>query len=97
MNEAKFIGYVKELPIKPGDRVRIPKGVIVRCNGENKPAGRTFIVRVNHVLNGYTLDASEQAYQMRHGRTVGPAVNPKAVWAGSGGYWCEADINDIVL
>jgi hypothetical protein len=25
-----------------------------------------------------------------------PISNPKVVWAGTGGYWCEAEVNDIL-
>lgn len=25
-----------------------------------------------------------------------PTANPSVCWAGTGGYWCEADINDIL-
>lgn len=26
-----------------------------------------------------------------------PVKNPTVSWAGSGGYWCEADVNDVVV
>ena len=90
----KFIGYCEKLPIMSGDKVTIKKRVIVRSRGENKPAGRTFTVQVHHVLNGYKPDAAEIAYQERHGNTA-VGWNPKVVWPGSGGYWCEVDMNDI--
>jgi len=91
----KFVGYVVKLPIQSGDEITIRKGALVWSRGEVKPAGRTFKVKVHHVLNGYGYDAAEQAYQERHGREPAKAVNPKVVWAGSGGYWCEVDMNDI--
>jgi hypothetical protein len=90
----KFEGYVEKLPICSGDKITIKKGTMVRCNGETKPAGKTYKVTVHHVLNGYKPDAAEIAYQERHGNTV-VGWNPKAVWPGSGGYWSEVDMNDI--
>lgn len=91
----KFEGYVEKLPIHSGDTITIPKGTVVRQRGESKPAKRTFKVKVHHVLNGYTPDAAEQAYQARHGNPNAVGFNPKAIWAGSGGYWCEVDMNDV--
>lgn len=90
----RFDGYCEKLPIMSGDKVTITKGTIIRKNGANKPAGKTFTVTVHHVLNGWKPDASDIAYAERHGNTS-TGWNPKVVWAGSGGYWCEADMNDI--
>ena len=90
----KFDGYCEKLPIQSGDKITIKKGTMVRKQGESKPAGRTFTVTVHHVLNGYKPDAAELAYMERHGRTA-TGWNPKAIWAGSGGYWAEVDMNDI--
>lgn len=43
-----------ELPIKPGDTVVVPKGTKIRTMGpvREKIAGRTYTVKVNHLLNG---------------------------------------------
>jgi hypothetical protein len=90
----KFVGYCKVLPIKNGDVVTIRKGTLVWHRGEKNPAGRTFKVKVDHILSGVTLTDGDRAYNERHGRS-GSDVNPRVVWAGSGGYWSEADINDI--
>jgi hypothetical protein len=90
----KFEGYIEKLPIHSGDKITIPKGTMVRSHGESKPAGKTFTVTVHHVLNGYEPNDADIAYAERHGRTAA-GFNPKAVWAGSGGYWCEVDMNDI--
>ena len=79
-----FTGYhpKEDLPVKQGDKVRIPKGTIVRnlYLGE-KPAGRSYTVTVNHVLSGWEADGEKH--------------NPKVCWPGTGGYWSEADINDV--
>jgi len=87
-------GYVENLPIKPGDEITIPKGAVIFHRGETSPVKRTFRVKVHHVLNGYTPDAAEVAYQARHGRT-NTGFNPRAIWVGTGGYWSEIDMNDI--
>lgn len=80
----RFDGYYdpSELPIKAGDRVVIRKGVMVSCRGVRKPAGRTYTVTVHHVLCGMT-DGD---------RKTPPSVR----WSGTGGYWTEVDINDVI-
>lgn len=91
----KLIGYVEKLPIQSGDKILVPKGVVIRYRSQSKPAKRTHHVVVHHVLNGYTPDEAEKAYQKRHGGEANK-FNPTVVWAGSGGYWCEADMNDVL-
>lgn len=87
-----FTGYndVSTIPLKRGDKVRIPKGTMVlsRKTGKSAPAGRGYIVVVHSISCG----RNEHIYR---GEVV-PAVNPAVVWPGSGGYWCEADVNDVV-
>jgi hypothetical protein len=46
------------------------------------------VVKCHHVLPGCI------SYRTYHGETS-PEYNPMVVWAGSGGYWTEADINDV--
>lgn len=80
----KYVGYHNRslLPVKAGDSVLIRKGVVVRYRGQSKPSGRTYRVNVDHVLSGMT-DGDKQ-------------INPSVRWAGAGGYWAEADINDVL-
>jgi hypothetical protein len=83
----KFIGYYsdEELPIKPGMVVTIKKGTIVKTYGRDpKPAGKTYKVKVDHILNGCTRHLGESQI-----------VNPAVRWAGPGGYWSAVDINLI--
>jgi hypothetical protein len=80
----KLIGYQEELPVKRGDRVRIPKGTLIKtCTKGVRLAGRTYVVTVNHTLCG-----------MVDGEKV---VNPSVCWPGPSGYWSKADINDVEL
>lgn len=95
----KYVGYVdpKDLPIKAGDWVVIKKGIWVRtlCK-ERKTAGKTYKVRVNHILPG--MGYPEGHPDREHAslfRKPGEVINPMVVWAGPGGYWTEADINDV--
>ena len=44
-------------------------------------AGRTYKVTVDHVLCGMTHD--DKKYP------------PEVSWAGTGGYWCRVDINNV--
>jgi hypothetical protein len=87
----KFFGNydTAELPIKPGMTVTIKKGTMVKTVGrEPKPAGRTYKVKVNHILSGVTRHRNHREDEVDF-------QNPKVVWAGPGGYWSEVDINDI--
>lgn len=87
MTVKRYVGYheKEDLPIKPGDRVRIKRGVVVkRTFHGSAPAGRTYVVIVHHLLSGST-----DSWSQKH------LTNPTVRWAGSGGYWAEADINDV--
>lgn len=89
----KYLGfhYDDDLTIKPGMTVTIRKGTMVECRGEVKPAGRTYKVVVNHILNGQNLYIEGSAFRT----TVTPIKAPTVRWAGTGGYWSAVDINDI--
>jgi len=88
-----FTGYVPndQLPVKKGDVVTIRKGVTVHTTRPAKnrkgyvrhTAGRTYKIVVDHVLNG-THHIEDEWH-----------TNPSVRWPGTGGYWCEVDINDI--
>lgn len=83
-----YIGYCENLPIKPGDVITIPRGIRVKTMrpGVNSYiTKRSFKTKVYFVTNGF----SENMMGI-------PPRNPMVEWAGSGGYWCEADINDIL-
>jgi hypothetical protein len=78
----KFIGYCPVIPFKRGDKVRIPKGTLVKtCTKGVRITGRTYTITVDHVLHGAEYDDTVH--------------NPVVVWPGTGGYWSEADINDV--
>lgn len=87
----KFVGYHDddELPIKPGMTVTILKGTVIKTIGqEPRKAGRTYKVRVDHILNG---SFPRQGYH----NFEESGSNPTVRWPGSGGYWSSVDINDI--
>ncbi len=52
-----------------------------------KPAGRSYTVKVDHILQG------AEYLSLTDGKVVD---NPKVCWPGSGGYWSQVDINDIL-
>ena len=88
--DGKYIGYFSDksiLPFKRGDIVTIPKGTRYHSmkDGEYHIAGRTYKVKVDHILCGTDY--------MDHGKRI--TVNPEISWAGSGGYWHRCDINDV--
>lgn len=86
-----FLGYHEDedMPVKRGDMVTIVKGTMVKTVGKApKPAGRTYQVKVDHTLCG-------SARYRNHREEVFEMTNPKVCWPGPGGYWSEADLNDI--
>lgn len=109
----KYLGYHNReemacIPIKKGSIVKIPRGTIVKQVGKDpKLAGKTYLTEVHHLLSGRSVPAAEIDgeqepfyYRNESGQICArmvPVENPKVVWPGSGGYWCEADINDVEL
>lgn len=82
---------IEDLPIRKGMKVTIPIGVRVRSTGPKriKIAGSTRQVKVHHIGNG------TPAYVSWDGEFIRP-VNPSVVWVGSGSYWHEADLNEVL-
>lgn len=80
---------MKSLPIKKGDIVLIKKGITYHSmrDGDMHSAKKSYKVKVDHILNG-------AEWGDHHGNIV---KNPEVTWAGSGGYWCRADINHVIL
>ncbi|WP_019584482.1 hypothetical protein [Thioalkalivibrio sp. ALE16] len=68
--------------IAPGARVLIPRGASIRSTNERpSKARRNHIVTVHRAYAGFIHE---------------PDIRPAhIVWAGSGGYWREADLDDI--
>jgi hypothetical protein len=96
----RFIGYHEpsSLPVRAGDIVTIPRGTKIRTTrpgaaNKVKTAGRTYRVKVDHVLTGRTV--SVHVARADRGETPGPKEPPSIRWAGTGGYWFEVDINDV--
>lgn len=80
------------LPIKRGDTVIIKKGTIIYVVGqEPKPAGRTYQVKVHSLSPGQNRPVGHPQHDPSYG-----VQNPRIVWPGSGGYWTECDVNDVV-
>jgi len=140
-----------ELPLQKGDRIRVPRGTLIRTTNPSKPreyrskVSRT--VRVDHTLSGQSIVVAfkhptryirgsmhwrdfynicqnrgldypyqqeppidellamfkEAGIELEERDALGGKYqnvwlhlnNPSVRWAGSGGYWCEADINDV--
>jgi hypothetical protein len=128
-----YVGYVPEnkLPFRQRQEVVIPKGTLVRHRGQERPAGRTYKVVVNHLMPGSSksivfsiadhdrdryphaarlfaeYDRLREAAKTAEGEERNrllteaydmqiPITNPSICWAGAGGYWSEADINDLL-
>lgn len=79
---------VLEAPtVKRGDTVTVPKGTAIHSmKVGNTTAGRTYSVKLHDV------------YGMIQAGFDGGFVHPKparVLWAGTGGYWCEANVFDV--
>lgn len=90
----KYLGPCAELPLKRGDEVFIPKGTTVNTihYGE-RHAGRAYKVKLHDIHPGMP------AYRDFHSRDaayIQPPTTPKLLWAGTGGYWSEADLNEVL-
>jgi hypothetical protein len=89
-----YRGYVPEteLPIKAGQRVKLSKGLRVKRPSAPASLPKEFVLKrscritVDHVLPGSSVI----------GRDDYPVTDPKIVWSGSGGYWCELLFRDLV-
>lgn len=77
----------EELPVKPGDRVRIPKGAVIRHEkrGESR-ARKSYTVTVEGVTSGMVL------FDLNGEQVISP---PSVVWHGDGGYPVEANVDDV--
>jgi hypothetical protein len=88
--DGKYIGYhsdLKSLPIQRGDIIVISKGIKYHSmkDGQYHTAKKTYTVKVDHLIHG-------AQYMERSEKIV---KNTEVTWAGSGGYWCRADINKV--
>jgi hypothetical protein len=88
----RFPGYVEDknsYPFKKGDIVIIPKGTYIKTTGgrPDGPAGKTYKVKIDHFISGCYYEDSSYGYRID---------NPIVRWAGTGGYWHDVDINDIL-
>lgn len=95
MKDIPYLGtHEKDLPVKRGQVVTIKKGTITKTIGKDpKPAGRTYSVKVDHTISG------SQAYWDHHciwgQKTLIWPTAPQVCWAGTGGYWTNAELNDV--
>ena len=89
----KFLGPVgkEALPFKKGDKVRIPRTTLIHTtyHGERR-AGRTYSVTLHDVYDGVPAHRSHCNF-----KDIVRPEPPKALWAGTGGYWSRADVNDL--
>lgn len=87
----KLLGPQGDLPFKKGDKVKIPRATMIHTTYHgNRRAGRTYTVTLHDVYDGVP---AHRDYRTRE--VVAPQA-PKALWAGTGGYWSTADLNDLI-
>ncbi len=74
-------------------------------NGISKPAYMLLYERNRHgadspLLGNIDWDEVGRTYHENTAESykkMFPVQNPRVVWAGAGGYWVEADINDVEI
>lgn len=71
-----YIGFqdLRTLPLKRGDMVKIPKGVVVHTHKGPKVSGRVQVVEVNHILDGSTVFAGRVGVSFERGNHSVAAV-----------------------
>lgn len=99
------------LPIQPGMTVIIPRGTKVKSTNPSRREYVTKCarkVRVHHLLPGCNIpDYDYHRYYSDSKYANAPSIktdwgtqyaitNPSVCWPGTGGYWCEVDINDVM-
>ena len=66
------------LPVRKGHVVTIPRGTPVRHGKRVKPAGRTYKVKVHHIICGVRFEGED--------------TNPVVTWLGANGESCQTDM-----
>jgi hypothetical protein len=77
----------EKMPFRQGNRIRIPAGTVVDSTHPRRKRftlTRAHTIVVNHTLPGIGYPDSLDR------------KSPRVCWPGTGGYWCEVDINDLV-
>lgn len=86
--EVQAINEFCDFTIKNGETFVLKAGAKVRSRGQVTINKRTRKVKAHYMNEGWTNAGFRVQSTM-------PSRNPEIVWAGSGGYWCYADFNDI--
>lgn len=93
---SRNIGCFQLDTVNKGDIVRLKKGVVIgslhpkdRKNDCKKVNGRTRDIKVHRFDHGFTDNLHKP-----HKAFVGM---PKVVWAGTDGYWMDANLDDIEI
>lgn len=87
IESAKAVGSFCNILLKKGDKVRLKAGAKYRWRGIWKVNQRNRTITIQYMSEGYTPYCYSE-YGVR---------NPSVTWAGTGGYWCDVDINEIEL
>lgn len=86
----KYIGFCETIPVKEGDKVTLKKGAKFTTT---KTTG-VQVVKRTRTVTVFSTDKGCDPYKNYHQEQI-PARNPRIIWVGGGGYWCDADINEI--
>jgi hypothetical protein len=91
-----FYGYHEEhtLPFKQRQKVIIPRGVKIysfnpRHRGAFYHCGKTYIITIHHLMPGRSELQDDNKTWVHY-------ENQKVCWPGTGYYWCETEINNVL-
>jgi hypothetical protein len=88
----KYVGPFGSVPFKVGDKVRIRRGTQVYTTNPkyagSKIAGTTHVITVFDISPGWVCKDEGMQDGIRMSQ-------PTVRWAGTGGYWCWVDANNV--
>ena len=87
------VGPLIGTPVKKGQRVRVRKGAKVTGTFQGGKEG--IILARSQVVTVHALDKGYLNFLEGRDRKSPKMVQSRVVWAGSGGYWRYAELNDV--
>lgn len=96
------VGSLDGRVLRKGMRVRIRSGALLKSmhpkhRGKPQLVERARVVTINDTYTGFVEQLGMHAFVRKGGEQalLESVRQPQVVWAGSGGYWCEVDANEV--
>lgn len=95
-NKPEKLQVLEAPAVKKGDTVLIPKGTDIWSTrkGATVKAGRNYKVKL-HDVTAHTWARFDSRGSRTHEASFIPPQPARVLWAGTGGYWCEADAHNV--